>query len=171
MAHSPSAEKRYRQSLKRQAANRSVRSATRTSVSKALGLIKAGALPEAETAVREAVSVLDRAQKKGVIQDNNAARRKSRLMARYNAALAAAAVAQAQVKVEAPPPEEPVEAGRRRRPSRKAAEKPPAKAAKPAAAAKGRAKASKPAPKKEDKAKAKKEDKAKAKKEDKAKKK
>ena len=153
MAHSPSAEKRYRQSLKRQAANRSVRSATRTSVSKALGLIKAGALLEAETAVREAVSVLDRAQKKGVIQDNNAARRKSRLMVRYNAALAAAAVAQAQVKVEAPPPEEPVEAGRRRRPSRKAAEKPPAKAAKPAAAAKGRAKASKPAPKKEDKAK------------------
>jgi len=169
LAHSRSAEKRYRQSLKRQASNRSVRSASRTSISKVLGLIKAGALPEAETAVREAVSVLDRAQKKGVIHANNAARGKSRLMARYNAALVAAAIAQAEVQVEAPPPEEPVEVGRRRRPSRKAAEKPPAKAAKPAAAAKGRAKASKPAAKKEDKTKAKKKEDKTKKKEDKTK--
>jgi small subunit ribosomal protein S20 len=164
LVHSRSAEKRYRQSLGRQARNRSVRSAARTYVSKALGLIKAGALPEAEAAVREAASVLDQAQKKGVIHANNAARRKSRLMARYNAAVAAAAVAQAEVKAEAPPPEEPVEVGRRRRFGRKPAEKPPAKAAKPVAAAKGRAKPSKPAAKKEDKAKAKKkEDKAKKK--------
>jgi small subunit ribosomal protein S20 len=171
LAHSRSAEKRYRQSLDRQVRNRSVRSAARTHVSKALGLIKTGALPEAETAVREAVSVLDQAQKKGVIHGNNAARRKSRLMARYNAALAAAAVAQAEVKVEVPPREEPAEVGRRRRLGRKPAEKPPAKAAKPAADAKGRAKASKPAAKKEDKPK-KKEDKPKPKKkEDKPKKK
>jgi small subunit ribosomal protein S20 len=158
LAHSRSAEKRYRQSLDRQARNRSVRSAARTHVSKALGLIKTGALLEAETAIREAASVLDQAQKKGVVHGNNAARRKSRLMARYNAALAAAAVAQAEVRVEAPPPEEPAEVGRRRRLGRKAAEKPPAKAAKPAAPAKGRAKASKTPAKKEDKPKAKKKE-------------
>ena len=158
MAHSRSAEKRYRQSLDRQARNRSVRSAARTYVSKALGLIKAGALPEAETALREAASVLDQAQKKGVIHANNAARRKSRLMARYNAALAAAAVAQAEVQAAAPPPEEPVEVGRRRRLGRKPAEKPPARAAKPAAAAKGRAKPAKAPAKKEDKPKAKKKE-------------
>jgi small subunit ribosomal protein S20 len=161
LAHSRSAEKRYRQSLDRQVRNRSVRSAARTYVSKALGLIKAGSLPEAETAVREAVSVLDQAQKKGVIHANNAARHKSRLMARYNAAVAAAAVAQAEAlakaQAAAPPPEEPVEARRRGRLSRKPAEKPPARAAKPAAAAKGRAKPAKAPAKKEDKPKKKEE--------------
>jgi len=165
LAHSRSAEKRYRQSLDRQARNRSVRSGTRTHVSKALALIKAGPLPEAEAAVREAMSVLDQAQKKGVIHANNAARRKSRLMARYNLALAAAAVAQAEIRAAPPPPpEEPAEVGRRRRPSRKPAEKPPAKAAKAAAPAKGRAKPTKAPAKKEDKSKAKKkEDKTKKK--------
>jgi small subunit ribosomal protein S20 len=168
LAHSRSAEKRYRQSLDRQVRNRSVRSAARTYVSKALGLIKGGSLPEAEAAVREAVSVLDQAQKKGVIHANNAARHKSRLMARYNAALVAAAVAQAEAEAraqaEAPPVEEPVEPRRRGRLIRRAAEKPPAKAAKPAAAAKGRGKPSKAPAKKEGKAKAKKkEEKAKKK--------
>jgi small subunit ribosomal protein S20 len=156
LAYSRSAEKRHRQSLKRQVRNRSVRSAARTYVAKAQRLIEAGTLPEAEAAVQAAVSVLDRAHKKGVIHASNAARRKSRLMARYNAALAAAAVAQAEAQA-APPPEEPVEAARRRRPSRKAAEKPSARSAKAPAVTKGRAKAAK-AP-----AKAKKEDKAKKK--------
>ena len=138
MAHPPSAEKRYRQSLKRRARNRSVRSSTRTHVAKALGLIGAGALPEGEAAVREAASALDRAQKKGVIHVNSAARRKSRLMARYNAAVAAVAEAGA-----APSPEAPEKASKRRT-SRKAAEKKaPARATKAPAAAKGRATAKK----------------------------
>jgi len=147
LAHPSSAEKRHRQSLRRRARNRAVRSAAHTHVSKATGLIEAGPLPEAEAALREAVSVLDRAQKKGVIHANNAAPRKSRLMAHYNAAVSAAAVAQR----EAPPPEEPVETGRRRRPARKTAEKPPAASTKAPAAAKGRARAAKPRAKKEDK--------------------
>jgi ribosomal protein S20 len=125
-----------------------VRSAARTYVTKALGLIEAGALPEAEAAVREALSVLDRAEKKGVIHANNAARRKSRLMIRYNAALAAAAVAEAEAAAlaeaeAAAPPEEPVKAPKRH-PTRKAAEKAPARAAK-APAAKSKAVAKKPA--------------------------
>lgn len=148
MAHSRSAEKRHRQSLKRRVRNRSVRSATRTYVTKALGLIEAGTLPEAEAAVREALSVLDRAQKKGVIHADNAARRKSRLVVRYNAAVAAAAEAEAAAVAEAeaaPPPEEPVKAPRRRL-GRKVAEKAPA-AAKGRAPAKGRAAAKEPAAK------------------------
>jgi len=39
----------------------------------------------AATAVGDAISALDRAASKGVIHRNNAARRKSRLMAKYNA--------------------------------------------------------------------------------------
>jgi len=153
LAHSPSAEKQHRQSLKRQARNRSVRSAARSQVARARALIEAGSLPEAEVAVRQATTALDRSQEKGIIHGNNAARRKSRLMARYNVALAAAAIAHAEaVQAVAPPPEEPVETGRRRRPSRKTAEKPVSAAAeKPAA--KGRTRAAKAPAKKEDKAK------------------
>ena len=152
MAHSPSAEKRHRQSVKRQARNRSVRSAARGQVSKARALIEAGALPEADVALRQAVTALDRAQEKGIIHANNAARRKSRLVARYNVALAAAAIVHAEAQAVVAPPEEPVEAGRRRRPSRKAAEKTPsATAEKPAA--KGRTRATKAPAKKDDKSK------------------
>jgi small subunit ribosomal protein S20 len=39
-------------------------------------------------AVRQAISTLDKAAVKGIIHKNNAARRKSRLMAKYNALLA-----------------------------------------------------------------------------------
>lgn len=143
MAHSTSPEKRHRQSLKRRERNRSVRSAARTSITKARSLIAAGALPDAEAAVRRAVSVLDKAQKKGIIHANNAARRKSRLMARYNLALAAAAIAHAEAQAAPPPPEEPVEAGKRPRLSRKAAPKPAKAAAAKPAAAKGRARTAK----------------------------
>jgi small subunit ribosomal protein S20 len=154
LAHSRSAEKRHRQSLKRRARNRSVRSAARGQVAKARALIEGGALPDADAAVRQAAAVLDRAQKKGIIHANNAARRKSRLLARYNAALATAVVAQAEAQaVAVAPPEEPVETGRRRRPSRKAAEKPPPTEGKKPAAAKGRARATKAPSKKENKAK------------------
>ena len=45
----------------------------------------------AEAAILEAVSVLDRVADKDVIHKNNAARRKSRLMAKYHALVAASA--------------------------------------------------------------------------------
>ncbi len=54
-------------------------------------------MEEAEVAVRQAVSALDKASQKGVIHPNSAARRKSRLMTKYNAALAAAALAEEEV--------------------------------------------------------------------------
>ncbi len=84
-----SAAKAHRQSLKRRLRNRMVRSATRTIVKKAEAAIAAGDPEAARQAVRAALSHLDRAAKKGVIHANAAARRKSRLVLKYNAAVAA----------------------------------------------------------------------------------
>jgi small subunit ribosomal protein S20 len=46
--------------------------------------------PQTEEAIREAISKLDSAVSKGVLHRNNAARRKSRLMARLHQAQSAA---------------------------------------------------------------------------------
>ena len=105
MTHSRSAEKRVQQAERRRTRNRSIRSATRTTVQKALPLMAEGRIDEAATAVRQAVSALDKAAQKGIIHPNAAGRRKGRLMTKQNAAVAAAAVAK-----EAAPP---AKAGRR----------------------------------------------------------
>jgi small subunit ribosomal protein S20 len=76
-----------------------VRSATRTTVKKAEAVIAAGDPEAARTAVRAALTYLDRAARKGVIHANAAARRKSRLVLKYNAAIAAV---QTSAEAEAP---------------------------------------------------------------------
>jgi small subunit ribosomal protein S20 len=88
MPNNASAKKRMRQEIKRRAHNRSVKSLVRTQVTKARVAIAAPAASQEDAfeAVRQAVSELDRAAKKGVIHKNNAARRKSRLMKQLNAA-------------------------------------------------------------------------------------
>jgi small subunit ribosomal protein S20 len=83
MPNNASAEKRMRQEKKRRAQNRVVKSIVKTNVTKARQALVSGV--ESETAVRAAISELDRAAKKGVIHRNNAARRKSRLMKQLNA--------------------------------------------------------------------------------------
>jgi small subunit ribosomal protein S20 len=65
--------------------NRPFRTAARTYVKKAELAIEAGEVTDASVAVGDAISMLDRVASKGVIHRNNAARRKSRLMAKYNA--------------------------------------------------------------------------------------
>ena len=85
MPNNASAEKRMRQEQKRRLHNRSIKSLVRHQITKARNAIAAGD-ENSEEAVRRAVSELDRAAKKGVIHRNNAARRKSRLMKRLNAA-------------------------------------------------------------------------------------
>ena len=85
MPNNASAEKRMRQEQKRRLHNRSIKSLVRTQITKARNAI-AGGDENSEEAVRRAISDLDRAAKKGVIHRNNAARRKSRLMKRLNAA-------------------------------------------------------------------------------------
>jgi len=85
LANIKSAIKRIRQSEKRRVRNRAVRSRMRTYVKQANTAIVRGE-EDAVEAVRAAISELDRAAKKGIIHSNNAARRKSRLMKKLNAA-------------------------------------------------------------------------------------
>jgi len=75
-----------RVSEKRQLRNKSVRSLCKTNITKAERLIFAGELEEAQKAVVNAISSLDKAAEKGIIHANNAARRKSRLMQKLNEA-------------------------------------------------------------------------------------
>jgi small subunit ribosomal protein S20 len=82
-----SAQKRVRIERKRYARNKAVKSTVRTFVTKARHAIAAApAKPETAEAIRQAISELDRAVSKGVLHRNNAARRKSRLMARLHKA-------------------------------------------------------------------------------------
>ncbi len=84
MPNVASASKRLRQSLKRRARNRPVRTRARHDVRAALDAIEDGA--GVGESVRAAASALDRAAQKGVIHPRNAARKKSRLMRRANRA-------------------------------------------------------------------------------------
>ena len=71
----------------RRARNASVKSTVRTYVTKARNAIASDTeAPETEEAIRAAISNLDIAVRKGVLHRNNAARRKSRLMARLHKA-------------------------------------------------------------------------------------
>ena len=85
MANIKSALKRIRSSEKKRQRNRIFRSSARTYVKKARQLItEQGKTEESQTALRQAISALDRAAQKGVIHKNNAARRKARLMKMLN---------------------------------------------------------------------------------------
>ena len=70
---------------RRRRVNRRVRSSMRTAVKKAVRALRSGA-DDAAAAVQSAASKLDRAVTKGVLHPNAAARGKSRLMKRLNAA-------------------------------------------------------------------------------------
>ena len=84
MANNKSARKRIRVAEQKRLRNRPYRTAARTFVKKAELAIRAGDQDAASTAVGNAISMLDRVASKGVIHRNNAARRKSRLMAKFN---------------------------------------------------------------------------------------
>ena len=90
MANIRSQIKRNRQTIKRQARNKAVRSELRTRTKKADAAISEGG-EQTEEAIRLAVKRIDKAGAKRVIHKNQAANRKSRLMKRANRAAAAAA--------------------------------------------------------------------------------
>ena len=79
-----SAKKAARQQVKRSQRNRGVRSATRNGVANALRSMGRGEVSEAESSVAHAISLLDRAVRKGVVTKNTASRGKSRLSVRLN---------------------------------------------------------------------------------------
>ena len=81
MANIKSQIKRNRQTIKRQARNKAVRSELRTRTKGAIGAIE-GEAENADEALRLAVKRIDKAAAKGVIHKNQAANRKSRLMKR-----------------------------------------------------------------------------------------
>ncbi len=87
MANTKSAKKRIRTNERKHERNTVYRSRVKTMVKKAEQSIFSGSPDEAT--IREAISTLDKAAVKGIIHKNNAARRKSRLMKKLNAAAAA----------------------------------------------------------------------------------
>ena len=91
MLRSKSGQKAARSSKRKQARNRSLKSESKTLVTKAVGLIE-NKKAESAGAVKEAASILDRAAKKRVIHPNTAARKKSRLMKKLNKAAITATV-------------------------------------------------------------------------------
>ena len=88
MANHKSAEKRIRQNEKRRQINRQNRSAMRTEIKKLRSALTLGDTARAQELLPAIVSIIDRSIQKGVVHRNAAARYKSRLTARVNAAAA-----------------------------------------------------------------------------------
>ncbi len=84
MANHKSAEKRVRQTERRNEVNRRNRSRLRTQIKSLRAAIEAGNQDEAKTLLLKTVSVIDKAIQKGVLHRNAAARYKSRLTSTVN---------------------------------------------------------------------------------------
>ena len=85
MANIKSQIKRNRQNVKRNLANRKVRSEIHTRTKSASAAIADGA-DNADELVRAAISRIDKAAASGIMHKNKAARKKSQLAKRLNAA-------------------------------------------------------------------------------------
>ncbi len=84
MANHKSAIKRHRQSLKRYARNRSIRTRIKNTLNAVRAAVQEKDFSKAQTALNEASSVLDKASTKSVIHWRSAARRISRLQRQVN---------------------------------------------------------------------------------------
>ena len=91
MAHSLSAKKRVRQNIKARARNRARKDQIKEAVKGFTVAVTSGKLDQAEKALRAASQKLDRIATKGTIHKNTAARKRSRLAKRLNAAKAKSA--------------------------------------------------------------------------------
>ena len=85
MAHTKSAKKRIESSKRKQSYNEPIRSRVKTYLAKAEEVINSGNVEAAVEVVRQAISTLDKAAKRGAIHHNKAARHKSRLVKKLNA--------------------------------------------------------------------------------------
>jgi small subunit ribosomal protein S20 len=86
VAHSISARKRVRQNAKRRALNKARSSALKSQLRKSTTALSGTDAKAAAAAVTEAVRALDRAANQGTLHRNAAARRKSKLARKLNAA-------------------------------------------------------------------------------------
>lgn len=90
-----SAQKTARTNERKRLVNQPVKRNIKTLVTHAESNVKSGNQAEAAEGVKKALVALDRAVNRGVLHRNNAARRKSRLMRKYNQGLASQSAAQA----------------------------------------------------------------------------
>jgi small subunit ribosomal protein S20 len=79
MANHKSAEKRVRQTAKRNTINSRNRSRLRTQIKKLRAAIEVGDQQTAQTLLPQTVSLIDKSVQKGILHSNAAARYKSRL--------------------------------------------------------------------------------------------
>ena len=91
MAHSLSAKKRVRQTMKRRARNRARKEQVKDQVKSFLSALTHGDFKKAGEELNKATQKLDRTAGKGTIHKNAAARKRSRLTKRLNAAMKAKA--------------------------------------------------------------------------------
>ena len=84
MANHASAKKRYRQNLKRRAANRSGRASVASAIKKVHQLVESGDKEGAGKQLKVATRLLDKAAVHGLVHKNNARRRISRLAHNVN---------------------------------------------------------------------------------------
>ena len=87
MANIKSQKKRILTNAKRASRNKAVKSELKTRVKTAVQLTETDGAENSDEAVRLAIKKIDKAAAKGVIHPNQAARRKSRLMAKVNASV------------------------------------------------------------------------------------
>lgn len=84
MANHKSALKRSRQNAVRQARNKTTKTQVKSNIKKVMAAIEEKTKEAAETALKAAQSVIDKASKKGVIHKNAASRKISHLAQRIN---------------------------------------------------------------------------------------
>ena len=87
MANHASALKAHRQSIKHRDNNRSNKSSLRTTLKQFGDRLESGKTEEAKNSLSELYAAIDKSQQKKAISSNAAARQKSRLTKRLNAAL------------------------------------------------------------------------------------
>jgi small subunit ribosomal protein S20 len=85
MPHHKSNVKRMRQNPIRATRNKSVRAEFRSAVRDVRDAAAEGSVEKAEASLKNALTIIGKTQKKGIIHKNKAARQQSRLMKRVNA--------------------------------------------------------------------------------------
>lgn len=79
MANIKSAKKRIKVTAKKTLRNKMIKTRSKSAIKKVLLAAHSGSKEEAQSALRTAITVIDKAASKGVFHKNNASRKKSRL--------------------------------------------------------------------------------------------
>ena len=85
MGHSLSAKKRIRQNAKRRLRNRDRKKTVRVEIKKVTSALAKKDVTETQTAVKDAIKILDRMASRKTLHPNTVARRKSSMMRKLNA--------------------------------------------------------------------------------------